>query len=81
MRKRRDDGKDTGDLVGPLADAVHAAIKIEPELTIAQVDLIYLPFEKAMLLMAAASALAGPVPEEKKTALPKTKLAVEQQAK
>jgi hypothetical protein len=81
MRKRRDDGKDTGDLVGPLADAVHAAIKIEPELTIAQVDLIYLPFEKAMMLMAAASALAGPVPEEKKTALPKTKLAVEQQAK
>jgi hypothetical protein len=65
MRKRRDEGKDMGDLVGPLVEAVHEAIKIEPELTVAHIEMIYLPFEKAMMLAAAASALAGPVPVQK----------------
>ena len=70
MRKRRDDGKDTHSLVFPLSDAVRYAIKIEPELTVAHIEMIYLPFEKANVLSAAAATLAESVPIEKKPASP-----------
>ncbi len=61
MRKTRDEGHDTGYLISPLVEAAHDAIKLDPELTIAHIESIYLPYEKAQLLTAAASALATPV--------------------
>ena len=72
MRKRRDDGKDTDNLVFPLSNAVQYAIKIEPDLTVAHIEMIYLPFEKAEMLTSAASTLAEAVPIEKKPTSPKT---------
>ena len=59
MRKRRDDGKDTDNLVFPLSNAVQYAIKIEPDLTVAHIEMIYLPFEKAEMLRSAASSTRG----------------------
>jgi hypothetical protein len=59
MRKTRDDGKETSFLIMPLVEAVNEAVKVEPELTVAHIESVYLAFEKAQLLTSAASALAS----------------------
>ena len=43
MRTTRDDGKDTLYLMMPLVEAVSQAVKIEPELTVAHIESVYLP--------------------------------------
>jgi hypothetical protein len=60
MRKTQDEGEDTGYVITPLVVAVGDAAKVEPELTVAHIEMVYLPFEKAQMLMVAATALAGP---------------------
>jgi hypothetical protein len=57
MRKVRDEKRDVSDLMNSLAEAVQEAINIDPELVVAHIELVYLPYEKAQMLTAVASAL------------------------
>ena len=57
MRKARDEKRDVSDLMNSLAEAVQEAIKIDPGLVVAHIELVYLPYEKAQMLTAIASAL------------------------
>ena len=61
LRKTRDEGEETYDeLIRPLIEVVSQAMKIEPDMTVAHIEFIYLPYQKAKLLQEAASVLAGP---------------------
>jgi hypothetical protein len=73
LRQSRDEGEGTGDLIRPLLEAVTQTMKIEPDMTVAHIELIFLPYEKAELLTEAASVLAGPNELARDTPPPKVK--------
>ena len=59
LRQSRDEGGGTGDLIRSLLEAVTLTMKIEPDMTVAHIEFIFLPYEKAELLTEAASVLAA----------------------
>jgi hypothetical protein len=51
-------GAGDGDVQGNVGEAVSMTMKIESDMTVDHIELIYLPYEKAELLTEAASVLA-----------------------
>ncbi len=66
---REDDKSSPMEVVEPLSNAANAAMKVEPELTLAHIETLSFPLDRAQLYAAAASALSAE-PAAKKIAIP-----------
>jgi len=62
LRKAHEDGEETHEITSYLEAAVGETIKLEPDLTSAQIETVYLPYDRARLLIVAAHGLT-PVPD------------------
>lgn len=66
IREAREEKKDTFDIIEPLSHTLSIVMWVEPELTVAHIEQISLPFEKANLLSGAAAWLV-PLATSRKT--------------